>query len=66
MLADLASIFPPTLVLTMDKDRLRAIASESREIRGQRAALKQKLDDLKAGKRILDEQVYHTSRGEFA
>ncbi|KAF2118385.1 P-loop containing nucleoside triphosphate hydrolase protein [Lophiotrema nucula] len=58
MLTDLGTIFPPTLVLTMEREQLLAIASESKEIRDQRASLKQKLDDLKAGKRILDKQAH--------
>jgi hypothetical protein len=37
----------------MEEEKLGAIASESEDTRHQRAALKQKLDDLKYGKRIL-------------
>ena len=42
------------LVAGMEEEKVRAIASESADIRSERMALKQKLEDLKHGKRILN------------
>ncbi|KAF2186986.1 hypothetical protein K469DRAFT_686203 [Zopfia rhizophila CBS 207.26] len=54
LVADLAAIFSPLLISSMDEEKLHAIAAESDEVRSQRTMLKQKLEDLRAGKRILD------------
>jgi hypothetical protein len=45
----------------MDDEQLRAIASESEEIRNERASLKQKLSVLESGKHVLFEHMGKTS-----
>jgi hypothetical protein len=45
----------------MDDEQLRAIASESEEIRSERASLKQKLSVLESGKQVLFEHMGKTS-----
>ncbi|KAF2013483.1 P-loop containing nucleoside triphosphate hydrolase protein [Aaosphaeria arxii CBS 175.79] len=59
---DLASLFSPTLVSGMSNEQLEAIASESKEITEERAALRQKLRDLEAGRRILSKQACQVSK----
>ncbi|KAF2736597.1 P-loop containing nucleoside triphosphate hydrolase protein [Polyplosphaeria fusca] len=54
LLADLATIFTPTLILHMDEEQLNAIASEPQDVRIERADIEKKLEDLRAGKRTLD------------
>jgi hypothetical protein len=45
----------------MDDEQLRAIASESEEIRSERASLEQKLSVLESGKHVLFEHMGKTS-----
>lgn len=47
----------------MDEEKLALIASESEEIRIERAALSQKLEDLNIGKRILDSHARKSGKG---
>lgn len=61
----LADIFSPSLVSSMSEERLRIIAAESEDVQKERAALKQKLADLKAGKRVLDIQACDTRSGMY-
>jgi hypothetical protein len=62
-MSNLVNIFSPSLVSSMSPERLEIIASESEEIRNERAALKQRLADLKAGKRVLDVHICDTRSG---
>ncbi|KAF2468030.1 P-loop containing nucleoside triphosphate hydrolase protein [Lindgomyces ingoldianus] len=57
LVADLASIFIPSVVSAMNEEQLRTIGSESEEICTERNALKETLDALQSGKRVLDLQV---------
>ena len=41
----------------MDDEQLRAIASESEEVRNERASLKQKLSVLESGRQVLFEHI---------
>jgi cell division protein FtsB len=47
----------------MDEDKLRLIAAESEETSSERVALKAKLEDLKAGKRVLQTQTRGSGKG---
>lgn len=47
----------------MSDELLHNIAAESDDIRAERAALTQKLTDLKAGKRILEGQARRAGKG---
>ncbi|KAF1949464.1 P-loop containing nucleoside triphosphate hydrolase protein [Byssothecium circinans] len=62
LITDLPSLLNPELVLNMDEEKLFAIASESEDVRNWRAALKQKLEDLRAGKRVLDSQARRSGK----
>jgi hypothetical protein len=57
LIKDLSTIFSPTLTADMDDEQLRAIASESEEIRSERVSLKQKLSVLESGKQVLFEHI---------
>lgn len=65
LITDLSSLLDPELVLNMNEEKLQMIASESDDVRAERTALKQKLADLKAGKRILDLQARKSGKGTF-
>ncbi|KAF2634975.1 P-loop containing nucleoside triphosphate hydrolase protein [Massarina eburnea CBS 473.64] len=62
LITDLSSLLSPELVLNMDEEKLAVIASESEDVRIERAALRQKLEDLKAGKRVLDLQARRSGK----
>lgn len=47
----------------MSEEKVQLIASESEDIQTERAALRQKLEDLKASKRVLDMQACDTRSG---
>ncbi|KAF2266073.1 hypothetical protein CC78DRAFT_460110 [Lojkania enalia] len=53
LVGDLASIFSPTFTSTLDEKKLAFIASESDDICNERAALEEKLEVLKKGRRTL-------------
>ncbi|EDU50737.1 interferon-induced gtp-binding protein mx [Pyrenophora tritici-repentis] len=57
LIKDLSAIFSPTLTAGMDDDKLSAIASESEDIRHERATLKHKLSVLESGKQVLFEHI---------
>ncbi|KAE8822844.1 hypothetical protein PTNB73_09636 [Pyrenophora teres f. teres] len=57
LIKDLPAIFSPTLIAGMDEEKLSAIASESEEIRHERATLEQKLSVLEPGKQVLFEHI---------
>ncbi|RAR10057.1 P-loop containing nucleoside triphosphate hydrolase protein [Stemphylium lycopersici] len=57
LIKNLSTIFSPTLIANMDDELLRAIASESEEIRDERASLREKLCVLEAGKQVLSEHI---------
>jgi hypothetical protein len=61
LIKNLPAIFSPTLTADMDDEQLRAIASESEEIRSERASLEQKLSVLESGKHVLFEHMGKTS-----
>ncbi|KAJ4301309.1 hypothetical protein N0V90_003400 [Kalmusia sp. IMI 367209] len=63
LITDLPSLLSPDLVLNMDEEKLHIIAAESDDIRTERTALKQKLADLEAGKRILSLQARKAGKG---
>ncbi|KAF2682518.1 hypothetical protein K458DRAFT_391003 [Lentithecium fluviatile CBS 122367] len=62
LITELPSLLNPELVLNMEEEKLSVIAAESEEISSERAALKQKLEDLKAGKRVLDSQARRSGK----
>jgi hypothetical protein len=66
LISDLPSLLNPELVLNMDEEKLSRIAAESEEKSSERAALKQKLEDLRAGKQILDSQARRSGKGMFS
>lgn len=55
-MAGLGDVFSPSLVAMLNEEQLSNIASESQEVREERARLQEKLLALKAGKRILQSQ----------
>ncbi|KAF1946345.1 dynamin-1 [Clathrospora elynae] len=57
LIKNLAAIFSPTLTADMDDEKLRAIASESEDIRNERVSLRQKLSVLETGKQVLFEHI---------
>ena len=57
MIKDLSAIFSPILTANMNDEQLSAIASESEDIRHERATLKQKLSVLESGKQVLYEHI---------
>ncbi|KAF1993809.1 P-loop containing nucleoside triphosphate hydrolase protein [Amniculicola lignicola CBS 123094] len=63
LVAKLDSIFSPTLVHLLSDEDLDFIAAESEEIQTERASLSLKLEDLKAGKKILDLQACNSGTG---
>jgi hypothetical protein len=63
LLADLAAIFTPEMIIAMDDAQLEAIASESQGILMARTDLRKRLEDLWAGKRILDEHACKADAG---
>ncbi|KAL7771099.1 hypothetical protein CFE70_001041 [Pyrenophora teres f. teres 0-1] len=62
LIKDLPAIFSPTLIAGMDEEKLSAIASESEEIRHERATLEQKLSVLEPGKQVLFEHIDEQKR----
>jgi hypothetical protein len=60
----LEDVFSPSLVLGMSEEQVQTIASESDEIRTERASLQQNLEDLKGSKQVLDAQVYDSRAGK--
>ncbi|KAF2181052.1 hypothetical protein K469DRAFT_692301 [Zopfia rhizophila CBS 207.26] len=65
IVADLANIFSPERVSSMDKQKLQIIASESEEVLAERSVLKQKLEDLNSVKQLLKvEESAATAAGQ--
>lgn len=60
VMAGLSDVFSPSFVAMLNEEQLASIASESQEIREERSRLQEKLDALKAGKRILQSQECNT------
>lgn len=65
LIKNLSTIFSPTLIANMDDELLRAIASESEEIRDERASLREKLCVLEAGKQVLSEHIGKAINTEY-
>jgi hypothetical protein len=63
LILNLSSLLSPELVLNMHEGKLRLIAEESEQTSSERVALKAKLEDLKAGKRILQTQTRGVGKG---
>jgi hypothetical protein len=57
LIKDLTSMFSPTLTANMEDEQLQDIAAECEEVRNERSNLKQKLEVLYTGKKILREHM---------
>jgi hypothetical protein len=57
LIKDLPTMFSPTLTANMEDEQLHDIAAECEEVRKERSSLKQKLEVLDTGKKILREHM---------
>jgi short-subunit dehydrogenase involved in D-alanine esterification of teichoic acids len=57
LIKNLEEIFSPILIAGMSDEKLHSIAAESEEIRTERSDLREKLNVLEGGKRVLNEHI---------